>query len=66
MNAAPTPLAFAKPLNAAGIGSSVLFPAVELAENLNKSASKIISLSSLQESGFLTYSNHRRGNEAPR
>jgi hypothetical protein len=65
MTTAPTASASPRTVNAVVIRSSALFPAVELAKNLNKSASKIISLSSLQETAFLTYSDHRTGNEAP-
>lgn len=65
MTTAPKAAASPKTVNAVVIRSSALFPAVELAKKPNKTRSKIISLSSLQESGFLSYSNHRRGNEAP-
>lgn len=42
------------------IRSTRLFPAVELDEKPNKTGTKIISLSSFQETAFLSHSNRRR------
>lgn len=61
MTTAPATPGFTKTVNAVVIRSSVLFPAVEKTNKIKASVHlKINQNSPLQETAFLSYSNHRR------